>query len=77
MDNKLLNMMRRLKKVISYYLSKKKSFEEFKIAGVSLKGLKGTENKNVDYKDAWFFAFAKNAEIVFNIGSNIYFKAFA
>ena len=65
-------MIRKIKKVIGYYLNKEKNiFLHFEIAGVPLKGLKGTYRNKVDQDDAWFFALAKNAEHIYDLGSNI------
>ncbi|WP_300565206.1 FkbM family methyltransferase, partial [Flavobacterium sp.] len=65
-------MIRKVKKIIGYYLNKEKNqYFDFEIAGVNLKGLKGTNRKNVDQDDAWFFALAQNAENIYDLGSNI------
>lgn len=65
-------MIKKLKKIIGYYLKKEKvSYENFHIAQVNLKALLGTHRKRVDKDDAWFFALAQNSEHVFDIGSNI------
>ena len=45
--------------------------ENFTIAGVDLKGLKGTYRPKTDQDDAWFFELAKNHKIVMDVGSNI------
>lgn len=69
-------MIRKLKKIIGYYLYRDKiSYENFRIAGVNLKGIKGTYRKKTDKDDAWFFALAQNSEHVFDIGSNVGYMA--
>lgn len=65
-------MIRKLKKIIGYYLNKEKnSFLHFEIAGIHLRGLKGTYRKKVDQDDAWFFALAQNSEQLYDLGCNI------
>ncbi len=65
-------MIKKIKKIIGYYLNKeKKQYFDFKIASVSLKGLKGTHRIKVDQDDAWFFALSKNAENILDLGCNI------
>ena len=61
-----------IKKAIGYFLNKEKDiFFPFKIAGVSLKGIKGTDRKNVDMDDAWLFYLTKNSEFFYDLGCNI------
>lgn len=65
-------MLKKLKKIIAFYLFKKTDkYQNFAIAGVKLKGLKGTFRTKVDKDDAWYFELVKNSEHVFDIGSNI------
>lgn len=65
-------MLKKIKKILSYYLFIIESkYQSFEIAGVKLKGLKGTYRAKVDKDDAWFFELVKNSEHVFDIGSNI------
>lgn len=65
-------MYKKFKKVIGYYFNKEKNiYYDFNIAGIPLKGIKGTKRKKVDQDDAWFFELSKNAEHIFDLGSNI------
>lgn len=74
-----MKVFRKYKKIIGYYLKKEKNlFFEFKIAGVSLKGIKGTNRKNVDMDDAWLFQLTKNNNCFYDLGCNIgYISLFA
>lgn len=61
-----------IKKAIGYMLNKEKQiFFPFKIANISLKGIKGIYRKNVDMDDAWLFQLTKNAEVFYDLGCNI------
>jgi len=61
-----------IKKSIGYMLNKEKQiFFPFKIANISLKGIKGIDRKNVDMDDAWLFQLTKNAEVFYDLGCNI------
>lgn len=65
-------MIKKIKKILSYYLHKEKNqFVDNILSGVKLKGLKGTYRKKTDKDDAWFFELAKNSEHVFDIGCNV------
>ncbi|SHJ00083.1 FkbM family methyltransferase [Flavobacterium terrae] len=65
-------MLKKIKKVIGYYINREDSgYHNFNISGVTLRGIKGTNRKKVDQDDAWFFELAKNAEHIFDLGSNI------
>lgn len=65
-------MFKKLKKIVVFYLFKKADkYQTFEIAGVKLKGSKGTFRTKVDKDDAWYFELVKNSEHVFDIGSNI------
>lgn len=65
-------MLRKVKKVLSYYFQKDKNlFFNSELSGVKLKVLKGTIREKSDKDDAWFFELAKNSEHVFDIGCNV------
>lgn len=65
-------MFRKIRKLVGYYLQKEQvRFVNFKTAGIHLKALKGTERKNADLDDAWFFELTKYHDVIFDIGCNI------
>ncbi|WP_394758867.1 FkbM family methyltransferase [Flavobacterium sp.] len=63
---------KKIKKAIGYFLNKEKSnFLSFKIAEITLKGVKGIDRKSVDMDDAWLFYLTKNSEVFYDLGCNI------
>lgn len=65
-------MLKKLKKILSYYLHREKSgYSNFELSGIKIKALQGTLRTKADKDDAWFFALAKNAEHLFDIGCNV------
>lgn len=65
-------MIRKFKKKIGYYISKKeKLFVNDFLCGLELRTLKGTIRRKVDKDDAWYFALVQNATDIFDLGCNI------
>lgn len=65
-------MLKKLKKILSYYLHKEKAgYSNFELSGIKIKVLQGTLRTKADKDDAWFFALAKNSEHLFDLGCNV------
>ncbi len=63
--------MKNIKKIIGYFINReRKCYYTEKLIGVDVRVLKNTIRTKVDQDDAWFFHLAKNAETIFDIGSN-------
>lgn len=64
-------MYRKLKKILAFYYSNKKTYHESKLCGIELKTLPKTIRKKTDKDDAWYFALLQKHATIFDLGCNI------